>query len=243
MVSGILDGFHHTLDGPAWSISVEFFCYLILFPLLVCLNRLLFKNKLGVMVSVLLVGLFTFCLYRCGSGDLEIPLKISHWEWNCSWLGRGIFGFCAGFFLCSIFRKSLIRPPSLLAINLMFFVAVGIFFLTRIGILPDYLILFLFPFLVFFTAYDLGFGATILKVKPLQWLGERSYSIYLWHMPLLIFQIFLFSLTGKIMPTGPWDCAILVALVLVISEISYRYFETPCRDYIRSLGRKSLIAA
>jgi peptidoglycan/LPS O-acetylase OafA/YrhL len=45
MISGIIDGFHHTINAPAWSISVEFFCYLALFPPLVCLNRFILKGR------------------------------------------------------------------------------------------------------------------------------------------------------------------------------------------------------
>ena len=243
MISGIIDGFHHTINGPAWSISVEFFCYLALFPLLVLSNRLLLKNRLGVMVSVFLIGFFTFCLFRCGGGDQEVLVKISHWEWDISWLGRGIFGFSIGFFLCSIYRICMRRPPIPLAINLIFLMVVVVFVLTRIEILPSNIVTFVLPLLVFCTAFDLGVGASILKMQPFQWLGERSYSIYLWHMPLLCFQIFLFSLTRKVMPTGPWDRALLLLIVLVISELSYRYFEVPSRNYIRNLIKKPSVAA
>jgi len=242
MISGIIDGFHHTINGPAWSISVEFFCYLALFPLLLCLNRFILKGRYGLLASLLLVGFFTICLVQCGSGDKAIPIKISQWQWNGSWLGRGIFGFSAGFFLCAIYRMSARWQPSIPAINLMFFVAVGVFFLTRYAYLPGDLLLYVLPLLVYCTAFDLGAGSDILKMKPFQWLGERSYSIYLWHMPILAFQVFLFSLTRKVMPTGPWDCALLVIFVLVISELSYRYFEVPCREYIRRFRRKKTAA-
>jgi len=237
MISGIIDGFHHTINGPAWSISVEFFCYLALFPFLVFLNRLLIRKRHGVKILIFLVGILVLCLALCGSGDREIAIKIGQWQWDSSWLGRGIFGFSAGFILCTIYRMCIRRKLSTAIINSMFFAFVGVFILTLLDILPHFLLLFAFPLLVYCTAFDEGTGSIILKSKPIQWLGERSYSIYLWHMPILCFQILLFSLVKKVMPTAPWDCALLVLIVLGISELSYRFYEVPCRDFIRNLGK------
>ncbi len=233
MFSGIVDGFRHTINSPAWSISVEFFCYLAIFPLLVCLFRFLSTKSFGLLGSIILVGIFTHLLVICYQ---FAPLTVYGWHWDSSWLVRGICGFSSGFFICAIHRMSPHRGPSRALINLMVIGAFAVFFLNRLGYLPTSLLLYSFPFLVYFSAYDEGASASILKSKSLQWLGQRSYSIYLWHMPILLFQMFLFSLTKKSQsPSGPLSCAILVVIVLLISELSYRYFETPCREYMRKL--------
>jgi peptidoglycan/LPS O-acetylase OafA/YrhL len=232
MVSGIMDGFKHTINGPAWSIGVEFFCYLAVFPLLVCLKGFLKLKRHGLLGSILLVGFLTFCVVHFYHID---PIKIGHFKWDSTWLTRGIFGFSEGFFICTIYQLSARWQPSHTTINVMFLVCVVIFLMTRLAYLPSYLLLYAFPLLVYCTIFDLGIGSTILRTKPLQWLGERSYSIYLWHMPILIFQVSLFSLIKKVMPTGPLDCLLLVILVLMISEFSYQFFESPCRRFIRNL--------
>ena len=66
--------------------------------------------------------------------------------------------------------------------------------------------------------------AQILEVKPLVWLGERSYSIYLWHWPLVVILRMAF-------PQLPvWWMALLVCvLALIIATLSYHFIETPMR--------------
>lgn len=60
-----------------------------------------------------------------------------------------------------------------------------------------------------------------LSLKPLVWLGTRSYGLYLWHFPL--FQ--LFKVTNN--STSPLMIALAVALSLVAAELSLRLVEQP----------------
>ena len=70
-----------------------------------------------------------------------------------------------------------------------------------------------------------GMVARALSLPPLVWLGQRSYSIYLWHYPLLL----LMNPVSNINET-PWWMLIIQALVVVAAaEISYRFIETPFR--------------
>jgi peptidoglycan/LPS O-acetylase OafA/YrhL len=64
-----------------------------------------------------------------------------------------------------------------------------------------------------------------LSVKPLQWMGIRSYGIYLWHYPIII-------LTTPIVNTDGfnfWRITLQIFLTLLISELSYRFVEVPIR--------------
>jgi peptidoglycan/LPS O-acetylase OafA/YrhL len=170
------------------------------------------------------------------------PITIHHFAWNPQWLARGVCGFSCGFFICGIYRLSLEKGwrPSIVLFNAVVLSSILIFVITRYY--AGHLLLYTFPFLVFFTAYDKGFLATVLKLSPLQWLGERSYSIYLWHSPVLIFVALyykkIFLRMGVNPPYGVTYLLIVVGSVFLISELSYRYFETTCRDYIRDIGRK-----
>ena len=71
----------------------------------------------------------------------------------------------------------------------------------------------------------------ILGVRPLRWLGTRSYAVYLWHWPVI-------TVTRPGLDT-PLDGLALFALrlgvTLVLAELSYRLVETPVRG--GALGR------
>jgi peptidoglycan/LPS O-acetylase OafA/YrhL len=56
------------------------------------------------------------------------------------------------------------------------------------------------------------------------WIGLRSYGLYLYHWP--IFQIYR-EYAG--VPLQPQEFLLLMALTLVITELSYRFIETPLR--------------
>jgi peptidoglycan/LPS O-acetylase OafA/YrhL len=65
--------------------------------------------------------------------------------------------------------------------------------------------------------------AGMLSTRPMRWLGARSYSLYLWHWPVVIWlqpapQADTLELT--------WVTAARLALTLVCAEASYRWVET-----------------
>lgn len=64
----------------------------------------------------------------------------------------------------------------------------------------------------------------ILCWRPVQWVGDHAYSIYLWHWPLLILTILAI---GQ-MPSNPAKIG-LVALTLLLSFLSKRFVEDPFR--------------
>jgi len=66
-----------------------------------------------------------------------------------------------------------------------------------------------------------GIGA-LLSFKPAVWIGNISYSLYLWHWPLIIVATYQFDgLT--------WQMGGLIALLsFVPAWMSYRYIERPC---------------
>ena len=63
---------------------------------------------------------------------------------------------------------------------------------------------------------------SVLASRPMRWLGERSYSIYLWNV---LARIAILSTLGH---TVVGDIA-WIAMVVVLSEASYRFVERPLR--------------
>lgn len=49
--------------------------------------------------------------------------------------------------------------------------------------------------LVAVLAHPSSFLARIIGAKPLRWIGERSYGMYLWHYPVIV-------LTSPVVDTG-----------------------------------------
>ncbi|SDH33638.1 acyltransferase family protein [Agrococcus jejuensis] len=65
-----------------------------------------------------------------------------------------------------------------------------------------------------------------LDARPLAWIGERSYAIYLWHWPLL-----LLTLAAWPMAPRPVVAAAVVAATLALAAVSYRVVEQPIRRH------------
>ena len=70
-----------------------------------------------------------------------------------------------------------------------------------------------------------GMIARALSAEPLVWVGRRSYSIYLWHYPLLL----LMNPVANISDTPWWQYILQVLVVVAVAECSYRFIETPFR--------------
>jgi peptidoglycan/LPS O-acetylase OafA/YrhL len=229
----LLSGVFNTLtfNGPAWSIGVEYFCYLLVFPVLVALLRLSLRSWLLIAISVIGILILSRGLVICHRGSLfqDAPGFLSN-----PFLQRGILGFTIGFLLCTIFLKvrNCLWPARLVKTATCFFLV--LLFLALSKAIPPHMALYIMPFLVFFTAFDAGLVANCFKFRPLQWLGTRSYSIYLWHQPLIHYTKNLRECIAE-----PLYTSAILFFVFGISEVSYRYFEMPARSAIRSWGKKS----
>ena len=82
-------------------------------------------------------------------------------------------------------------------------------------------------------------SATVLRQAPLVWLGDRSYSWYLWHWPFLM-------LGAALGVKGPAGTACLVAGSLAVAAASYTRVELPCwkGPLARALpARRAIVAA
>ncbi|MBG9452688.1 peptidoglycan O-acetyltransferase [Lysinibacillus sphaericus] len=78
----------------------------------------------------------------------------------------------------------------------------------------------------------------ILSLKPLRWIGSRSYGIYLWHYPIMV----LGTPVHEIGNPAYWRVALQLVLILMIAELSYRFIEMPIRkEGFRAYYRQHLI--
>eukprot|EP01030_Chromulinospumella_sphaerica_P013485 gene13485-13265_t len=79
----------------------------------------------------------------------------------------------------------------------------------------------------------------LLSIPPLRFYGFISYSLYLWHWPLISFQRMLY---GE--QSGPVAPYVVLALAVGLATLSWKLIETPIRDRRDGLstGRFYLVA-
>lgn len=68
----------------------------------------------------------------------------------------------------------------------------------------------------------------IMELAPMRWVGVRSYSIYLWHWPMLVFGRILIPTALGTVESVAVD-VLFAAISFVASDLSYRFVEEPLR--------------
>lgn len=224
------------LNTPSWSISVEFYTYLLF-----AAACLLFKGKarlaafgtlsaIGFAASVYASLQVHGCLQNGGCLGLDYDFGYP----------RAVFSFFLGALAYHAagrrrFDSALLPLAALIALSLLLSIA-DAHPAAAFGI-P-----FVFVALILSVCQDCGWLAVILKTHPLQMLGQRSYSIYLMHMPLLlIFENIAKRVNGVMAST--LVVLAFVAVLLVISGWTYRYIEDPFRAWFNRLAGNKKPAA
>jgi peptidoglycan/LPS O-acetylase OafA/YrhL len=225
-------------NGPAWSLSVEAFFYLV-FPFLVV--RLMRSNKT------------TLAWILCGCWLISLALSAGYWLLkpdgvaqtndqflNLMWLNtlkfnplsrlpEFVMGACCGFlFLRSAVERKWATP--LLVGGLVLFVAVAV----ASPSIP-YPILHNSSLSPAFAAIIFGLAlrpewTSFLGARPLVLLGDASYTLYLLHS--FILSVY-FSPFGQLRHISFWGITIGLSLPLVISLLVYRWIEEPARRKLR----------
>lgn len=207
-------GFAPSIDKPAWSVSVETAVYLA-FPLLLALA---WSRRLWLPVALAGVAALWWVAWTgrgvISRGTLEGDLI------------RGFAGFTFGLLCFRAFTSRLI-PPAAGRFDLAVVVGFWVALLFSPG---DLLPVLLCPAVILSLALARGPAAGLLSLKPLHYLGEISYSVYLVHYCVLgglnLLAIGSSSLYG----------AAAFALTLAISAATYRWIERPARRQIARLA-------
>ena len=64
----------------------------------------------------------------------------------------------------------------------------------------------------------------VFAIAPLRWVGERSYSLYLWHLPVIVFTPDDVLATQPVLKAG-----IQVLIMVSLAAASWRFIEDPIR--------------
>ena len=237
-----------TWNVPSWSISAEWWAYMLFPALAFCLNK--FKNY-----SVFLFSFCSFCLYlsimyylpRVNPfvPSLPVPNDLNV-TYDYGYI-RGIAGFLAGMVIYKCFEKK--EVAKFFANDFMALLSLLVTVLLFHFGANDLFIILGFMLVVLTFATNNGFILRLLKVRPLQYIGDISYSIYLTHglamfylaVPLLSKLGFIYKGPGSLriaLTTGLWTCSVYLMGILLISSITYYLIEKPCRQWINQRIRK-----
>lgn len=193
-----------TFNGPAWSLSVEMFCYLV-FALAALWGR---------------VGLVALA---CIFGGLLLALDPNSSGWTSSGLlARGLFGFFVGHVVYRLAISKHVQMKNLVLCSPLLSLPVFLDGLLRILAFSA----FVWPAVII-----LSLRLGVLDHQIFRWLGERSYSIYLVHWPIFLLMATLFAYFE--LSPGWWGQFLAIVLVLMVSNTTYRAIELPAKELLK----------
>jgi peptidoglycan/LPS O-acetylase OafA/YrhL len=207
---------------PSWSISAEIFVY-ALFPLFALL-----VTRLPALVNAALVIGYV-------AATIIIREQYGLRDWTLTWYDFGVLRAVPTFFtgvliahlLMTVWKKF---TPSIWWAHAAFLLAFPSMHLDA----RDEWALIAFALVVLFAAAAEQNGAkSLLQRRRFLHLGEASYGLYMWHMPI---KFGVFAVFGKIFGTSllpMWAAALFsYATAVFIALVCYRLFELPIKHYI-----------
>jgi peptidoglycan/LPS O-acetylase OafA/YrhL len=212
-----------------WSLGVEFQFY-VLFPIF-----MLFLWKIKPQIKIMFYGLgavfFASLVLSVGisaskPAEAFYLLPVRGWE-----LVAGGLAFLIGREIDSLQRFS----ASMLYAGLLLWICAALLVDSRLAWPSSWALLPVMGTVLIIVAQKTN---NKLMVNPLaKWLGDRSYSLYLWHWPLVVALDF----AGL---SADWAWAVsALCLSLLLGDLSYRLVEVPARKYLATAGMGKQLAS
>ena len=219
---------------PSWSISVEWWSYFTVFPLILWLR--------GSSARTLAIG---FCVLACGVG-----IGLYFFDPTRVFIGwpaflRAAVGFGLGWVVWEIWRRGARPVDARYALSLLAAMLVAIYAIPamRADDHDTWFLLPLFPLLIYALANADRQRNNWLNRRPVVWLGEISYSIYLVH-PLVL--LFLQALHPRIAGLTSRNEVLMIeslvalAATIAMATMTYVLIEKPSRQWLTGRASKRI---
>lgn len=224
-------------NQPSWSISTEFFAYVVFFLTTVTVDR---GRRLWLPLT-LSVGLYALIFLVIRPDELELTYDFG--------LIRCLAAFYLGVFVFRLRRfgtPDSLSPNSLTVLELAAFALVLASVSGADGGYPLIIAAIIsFAVVVFvFAAKGGGLVSRVLDLNLIRQIGVWSFSIYMMHR-LVQFGVsnvfeFVLGIDPKA-PTGWVSVAfntVMLILIIALSRCTYEWVEKPCRDWVKNRLRR-----
>lgn len=204
-----------TVIGYFWSLSVEWQYYLLM-PILFILSK---RNRTIICAAALVISAF----YRPGGSNWWM-FRMDGLIWGIILFDHkdGNFLSKAADFAISIASRSLVTKSALTLIILIEIVASPKYTeLKELGVSISTAFAFV---LVLIATRNSGAIFCIFGGAIMNWIGLRSYSLYLCHIPVILTTIGAYRIAGLDINVYSL-AAISIVATAIISDLSYKYIE------------------
>ena len=223
-------------DSPAWSLSVEVFCYVALLPALFALSAMAERRAAGLRAGAILgLSAISFVAFsRYWDVQILVPRVYTASSPIAYWIPmiRGVTLFAAGWLAHGLWRRRDVVAQA--AGEMCDAIAAGALVILAcafVGLLPKAALVFLAaPMVLGLAMNPRALTARVLASAPLHFLGEISYAVYLLHEPL---QSALTAYMPYITSHPVRGEAITLLSLVVVSTLSYYGFEKPIRGLLK----------
>ena len=200
-------------NPPAWSISAEVVAYFV-FPFLAVVA---FRSRFA-WSTVLVLAVVVLGILGTGPHGLQVPAGSS--------VALCLSQFIIGMALYRVRDAATRRTVS--ADLLLVPTALVLVLALHVGA-PDLAVVALFAALIYLLPAARGFARRLSNARPLVFLGDISYSVYLMHD--LVLTIYA-RLVGDL--ERPLHQTLGVLTVIAAAALTWRYVEWPAREWLRS---------
>jgi len=216
----------YSFNGPIWSVSIEVLVYVMFWVTLPYLFR---RGILGPAILAAAAWIFAFLV----GGHLHLMREC-------------IFYFFAGTAIFLLFNHWRERPWPLLAIAAV--LTVALICVVTVSPTAPTMVAYSMPLVTIaalFTVCGLEALSVGDHIHRLRWIGDATYGIYLWHVPLQMVVLIYFSQHPEARAAihQPWFLGAFFLVVLILARLSFVTIERPAREWLRQFARPAVKAA